>query len=220
MNRRVPLDPERLASLRTEYAEGGLDEADAGDDPLALFSQWFDEVADAGVPEPNAMALATATPDAVPSVRTVLLKGIDERGLTFYTHYTSRKGAELEANPRAAVTMLWHPLQRQVRVEGRVEHVDADESDAYFASRPRGAQVGAVASEQSRVVPDRDALQAAVDAVEAETGDADVARPPTWGGYRIVPTSFEFWQGRPDRVHDRLLFTRTGDEWVRVRLQP
>lgn len=213
------MDPERLAALRHEYAAVGLDEADAGHDPLPVVLRWLDEVADAGVPEPNAMALATATPDGVPSVRIVLLKGLDERGATFFTHYTSRKGRELEANPRAAATLLWHPLQRQVRLEGRVERLPEAESDAYFASRPRGARLGAVASHQSEPVADRAALEERLDAVTEAAGD-EVERPATWGGYLLVPDTVELWHGRRDRVHDRLLYTRTADGWDRVRLQP
>jgi pyridoxamine 5'-phosphate oxidase len=172
------------------------------------------------VGEPNAVALATATPDGVPSVRIVLAKGLDERGLTFFTHYTSRKGVELEVNPRAAATFLWHPVQRQVRLEGRVERLPAAESDAYFASRPRGARLGAVASHQSRPVADRAALEGRLAAAEEEAGDGDVERPETWGGYLLVPETIEFWHGRPNRLHDRLLFRRAGEVWDRTRLQP
>lgn len=215
-----PIDDDRLAAMRSEYTAGGLDEADAGDDPFDLLARWLADAVDAGVPEPNAMALGTATPDGRPSVRIVLMKGLDERGLTFFTHYTSRKGSELDANPRAAATLLWHPVQRQVRLEGSVQRLPAAESDAYFASRPHGAQVGAVASHQSRPVTDRRALEAQVRAAEDAAAGGEVARPSTWGGYLLVPETIEFWHGREDRVHDRLLYRRDVGGWERVRLQP
>jgi pyridoxamine 5'-phosphate oxidase len=211
---------DHLAAMRREYEGAGLDEREAGDDPLALLRRWLDEVVAAGVHEPNAIALATATPDGAPSVRIVLAKGLDERGLSFFTHYTSRKGAELEANPRAASTFLWHPVQRQVRLEGRVERLPGDESDAYFASRPRGARLGAVASHQSRPVADRVALEQQLEAVSEQAGNDEVRRPETWGGYLLVPQTIEFWHGRPNRLHDRLLYRRAGDRWDRERLQP
>ncbi|KRC66201.1 pyridoxine 5'-phosphate oxidase [Aeromicrobium sp. Root236] len=209
-----------LARMREEYAREGLDEAAAGDDPLALLGRWLNEAIDAGLHEPNAMALATATSDGRPSVRIVLLKGLDDRGLTFFTGYESRKGAELEANPRAAAVMLWHPLQRQVRVEGGVTRIDEAESDAYFGSRPRGSQVGAVASPQSRPVASREVLERRVAEVERVFDGQDVVRPPVWGGYRIALESIEFWQGRQNRLHDRLRYLRQGDGWRRDRLAP
>ena len=209
-----------LARMREEYAREGLDEGAAGDDPLALLGRWLNEAIDAGVHEPNAMALATATPDGRPSVRIVLLKGLDERGLTFFTGYESRKGAELEANPRAAAVMLWHPLERQVRVEGSVTRVAEAESDAYFHSRPRGSQVGAVASPQSRVISSREVLEQRVAEVESVFEGQEVMRPPIWGGYRIALESVEFWQGRRSRLHDRLHYVREGDGWRRHRLAP
>ncbi len=211
---------DHLAQMRREYEGAGLDESEAGADPLALLRRWIDEVVAAGVHEPNAIALATATSDGAPSVRIVLAKGLDERGLAFFTHYTSRKGVELEGNPRAAATFLWHPLQRQVRLEGPVERLPADESDAYFASRPRGARLGAVASQQSRPVADRAALEEQLRSASEEVGDDVVARPETWGGYLLVPQTIEFWHGRPDRLHDRLVYRRAGDRWDRERLQP
>lgn len=213
-------DPSRLAAMRSEYEGAGLDEAVAGHDPLALLERWLADAVDAGVPEPNAVALATATTAGVPSVRIVLVKALDERGISFFTHYTSRKGTELETNPRAAATFLWHPVQRQVRLEGRVERLPEAESDAYFASRPRGARLGAVASQQSRPVEDRAALEARLHEAADAVGDDDVPRPPTWGGYLLVPEVVEFWHGRPNRLHDRLVFRRAGDRWDRERLQP
>jgi pyridoxamine 5'-phosphate oxidase len=209
-----------LARMREEYARAGLDEAAAGDEPLGLLGRWLNEAIDAGLHEPNAMALATATPDGRPSVRIVLLKGLDERGLTFFTGYESRKGAELEANPRAAAVMLWHPLQRQVRVEGRVSRIEDAESDAYFDSRPRGSQIGAVASPQSQVIASREVLEQRVAEVSQVFEGHDVLRPPVWGGYRVALESVEFWQGRQSRLHDRLRFVRTSDGWRRDRLAP
>jgi pyridoxamine 5'-phosphate oxidase len=209
-----------LARMREEYAREGLDEAAAGDDPLALLGRWLNEAIGAGLHEPNAMALATATPDGRPSVRIVLLKGLDDRGLTFFTGYESRKGAEVEANPQAAAVLLWHPLQRQVRVEGGVTRIDEAESDAYFQSRPRGSQVGAVASPQSRVIASREVLERRVAEVEGVFAGHDVQRPPVWGGYRIALESVEFWQGRPSRLHDRLRYVRQHDGWRRDRLAP
>ncbi|MBD8606628.1 pyridoxamine 5'-phosphate oxidase [Aeromicrobium sp. CFBP 8757] len=210
-----------LARMRSEYARDGLDETTAGDDPVALFTRWIDEAVEAGVHEPNAMALATATTDGRPSSRIVLLKGFDARGLVFFTGYGSRKGRELTDNPFAAATMLWHPLQRQVRVEGAVTRVAAEESDAYFSSRPRGSQVGAAASPQSEPIADRGVLERRVADVEQAFADRDVERPEQWGGYRIAIGSIEFWQGRVGRLHDRLRYTQTADgTWTRERLAP
>jgi pyridoxamine 5'-phosphate oxidase len=209
-----------LAALRAEYAREGLDEADAGSDPVALFARWLDDAVAAGIHEPNSMALATADPSGRPSVRIVLLKGFDESGAVFYTNYDSRKGRELTVNPWASAVLLWHQLQRQVRIEGRVARVDAAQSDAYFGSRPRGAQIGAVASQQSRTIEGREALDAQVADAERTFDGRDIERPEQWGGFRIALDELEFWQGRPNRVHDRLRFTRTGGGWSRERLQP
>jgi len=209
-----------LARMRSEYARDGLDETAAGDDPVALFGRWLDEAVAADLHEPNAMALATATVDGRPSSRIVLLKGFDARGLAFFTGYDSRKGRELTANPFAAATMLWHPLQRQVRVEGRVVRLSDEESDAYFGSRPRGSQVGAVASPQSRRIASRESLERRVEEVERVFADRDVERPPVWGGYRIAIEQIEFWQGRVSRLHDRIRFTRVDGGWDRERLAP
>jgi len=209
-----------LAALRAEYAREGLDEADAGADPVDLLARWLDVAVSAGIHEPNAMALATADTSGRPSVRIVLLKGFDAAGAVFYTNYDSRKGRELLVNPWASAVLLWHQLQRQVRIEGRVERVNPEQSDAYFASRPRGAQIGAVASQQSRSVGDREALETQVADAERTFDGRDVERPEQWGGYRITLDAVEFWQGRVDRVHDRFRFTRVGDGWSRERLQP
>ncbi len=190
-------------------------------DPIAEVRRWYDEAVAAGLPEPNAMALATASPDGMPSVRIVLLKGIDDRGLQFFTNYGSRKGRELDANPRAAVTLYWQPLHRAVRVEGAVERLAEEESDAYFASRGRGSRLGAWASKQGTPIPARDVLEAALaEAAERYPGD-DVERPGYWGGYRLVPTAIEFWEGRENRLHDREHFLRAGDgSWRCEHLSP
>ncbi|EFQ82548.1 pyridoxamine 5'-phosphate oxidase [Aeromicrobium marinum DSM 15272] len=209
-----------LAGMRTDYPRDGLTEDEAGDDPIALFRRWIDDAAAADLPEPNAMALATATTDGRPSVRTVLLKGLDERGPVFYTHYDSRKGHEIDTNPRVAATMLWHPMHRQVRIEGRAHRVDPAESDAYFAGRPRASQLGACASEQSRAIEDRAALEERLAWVATAAGDDPVRRPDNWGGFRITVDSVEFWHGRSGRLHDRLLYVRTDEGWSRTRLQP
>ena len=209
-----------LAALRAEYAREGLEEDDAGSDPVALFGRWLDDAVAAGIHEPNSMALATADETGRPSVRIVLLKGFDPAGAVFYTNYDSRKGRELGVNPWASAVLLWHQIQRQVRIEGRVERVDPAQSDSYFGSRPRGAQLGAVASRQSRPIEDRDALEAQIADAEQSFGGRDVERPEHWGGFRIALDALEFWQGRADRVHDRLRYTRAGDGWSRERLQP
>jgi pyridoxamine 5'-phosphate oxidase len=188
--------------------------------PLALVKNWFDEAAASGIIEAERMALATATPDGRPSVRIVLLKGIDDEGIQFFTNYGSRKGRELDANPRAAATLYWQPLYRAARLEGAVERLSEEESDAYFASRPRGAQIGAWASAQGSVLQDRAELEGRVRAVEERFPD-QVPRPDFWGGYRLRPDAVELWQGRPDRLHDREHFLLHGDgTWRSERLSP
>jgi pyridoxamine 5'-phosphate oxidase len=188
--------------------------------PLLRVRDWFEEAAASGIIEAERMALATATPDGRPSVRIVLLKGIDEQGIRFFTNYDSRKGRELEANPRGAVTLYWQPLYRAARMEGPVERLSGEESDAYFASRPRGAQLGALASAQGAVIPDRASLEARVAELDARFPEA-VPRPEYWGGYRLRPDAVELWQGRPDRLHDREHFLLQPDgSWLSERLSP
>jgi pyridoxamine 5'-phosphate oxidase len=199
--------------------ERPLLESDVDPDPLRQFAIWFAEAGKAGMRAPEAMAVATAAPEARPSVRMVLLKGFDERGFVFFTGYESRKGGELAANPRAALLFYWDPLGRQVRIEGPVERVAESESDAYFASRPRGAQVSASVSPQSRPVSSREELEALAGELEAREGE--IPRPPGWGGYRVVPETYEFWQHRSNRLHDRLRYTRDGGgDWRIERLGP
>lgn len=212
------------ADLRTNYSRASLDEADAPDAAqgwLPLLRGWFEQAAaDPAVLEPNAIQLATADATAMPAVRTVLAKAIDERGVTFYTNHTSAKGHDLEANPRAAIVFLWLAQQRSVRLSGPVRQVDRAETEAYFATRPRESQIGAWASPQSQVVGSRAELDALVADVEARFGDGEIPAPPGWGGYLLEPESVEFWQGRQGRLHDRLRYRRTGEVWVRERLAP
>ncbi|GGD21241.1 pyridoxamine 5'-phosphate oxidase [Nocardioides daphniae] len=210
-----------LAHLRREYAETGLDEVDAADDAMVQFRRWWDDAVASGLHEPNAMVVATVSPDGRPTLRTVLMKGFDGRGFTFFTNQASRKGADLAANPACGLLFPWHPLQRQVRVEGTATRLEAAEVEAYFRQRPRGAQVGAWASPQSQSIGSREDLEAAYAREDARFGpDAEVPVPPTWGGYRVAPESIEFWQGRYARLHDRLLYTRTEQGWERIRLAP
>lgn len=205
---------------RRDYRSGVLLEKDAGGDPFALFHRWLQEAEQDGLPEHNAMMLATAGSDHV-SCRVVLLRELDARGFTFFTNYNSRKAIDLERDPRTALTFFWPAHERQVRVEGHAERITAEDSDAYFRSRPRESRVGAWASDQSREIADRDSLEAKVDRWKERLKESDVPRPGHWGGFRVVPVRIEFWQGRPDRMHDRLLYRRGADgAWTRVRLQP
>ena len=215
-----PDDPaERLAEMRRNYALAGLTEADLAGTWLEQFRRWYDQAYAAGVVEPNAMVFGTAGSSGRPSSRTVLCKGVDERGFVLYTNYRSRKGREAADNPYASLLFPWYALERQVVVNGSVERVEDVESDRYFASRPYGSRIGAGASEQSSVVESRAVLEEAR-ARLSERYPAEVPRPPHWGGLRVVPDSVEFWQGRPDRLHDRLRFRRTAEGWAVERLSP
>jgi pyridoxamine 5'-phosphate oxidase len=206
--------------LRKEYTRAGLREVDVDPDPIVQFHEWFEKVIEADLHEPNAMILATATGEGRPSARTVLLKGYDEQGFIFYTNYEGRKARELEANPTCALLFYWGELERQVRIEGRASRLSTEVSDAYFLSRPRGSRLGAWASEQSRPVEDRSVLEERVKALEAEYEGREIPRPPFWGGYRVEPEVIEFWQGRENRLHDRLVYRRSEGEWTIERLQP
>jgi len=215
----VATPPDRLAAMRRSYELGGLAEDDLAPTWHEQLRRWLD---DAQVLEDaTAMVLATAAADGMPSARSVLLKGLDERGLTFFTHRDSRKGRELAANPRATVVFPWYRLERQVLVSGTVEELDNATGDAYFASRPRGSQLGALASPQSQVVASRAVLEEARDALAARYPEGTpVPRPPRWGGYRLVPVTAEFWQGREDRLHDRLRFRAQDGAWIVERIAP
>jgi pyridoxamine 5'-phosphate oxidase len=200
--------------------EAGLPDAAEGTDPIELFGLWFDAARESGILLPEAMTLATATPDGVPSARMVLLKGVGDDGFVFFTNYGSQKARELDTNPRAALCFHWAVLQRQVRVAGTVERVGEAESAEYFATRGRGSQLGAWASRQSQVLASRDDLEDRMRRVEADFEDGEVPLPPFWGGYRLTPERIEFWQGRADRLHDRLRFQRDGTSWAAQRLYP
>ena len=205
--------------MRNEYMRASLDEADAAADPLTQFQRWFDEAVRAELPTPNAMTLATVAADGAPGARIVLLKGADQHGFVFYTSYQSRKGRELAANPRAVLVFHWIELEREVRIEGAVEKTSAAESDDYFSSRPLGSRHAAIASPQSAVVANRAELETRYAEVANNQGD-EPARPAQWGGYRLTPVAVEFWQGRRNRLHDRLLYTRAGERWTVSRLAP
>jgi pyridoxamine 5'-phosphate oxidase len=208
-----------ISEMRKEYSAGGLSESQAGENPLALFHQWFDLAVSLKLDEPNAMTLATVSPDGQPSARMVLLKHLDH-GFCFFTNYNSRKAQEIDANPRAALVFWWYGMERQVRVEGVLEKVSAEQSDEYYRERPVGSRLGAWASPQSSVIAGREILEAEQAALKARFAEGDIPRPPHWGGYRLLPQVIEFWQGRPSRLHDRIRFTKNGDGWRRERLAP
>ena len=209
-----------IADLRKDYSHASLSEADVDPDPLRQFSTWFHQALDAGIPEANAMSVATVGDDGRPSSRILLIKDFDSDGFTWFTNYASRKGRELQAHPYAALLFHWVELERQVRIEGRVERLPDAQSDAYFQSRPLQSRLGALASAQSEPIADRLLLEQQFAEAEAEFGD-EPTRPAHWGGYRLVPDRVEFWQGRPSRLHDRILYTRQTDgAWRRERLQP
>ena len=209
-----------IGERRREYQRAQLDESTVSPDPIVEFARWMEEAVKAKVDEPEAMTLATATPDGVPSARMVLLRGFDERGFVFFTDYRSQKGLELTGNPWAALVFHWSELERQVRISGPVSPTEREESEAYFSTRPRGSRIGAWASHQSQVIPSRRQLDDRVAELESKYPGEDIPLPPHWGGFRLRPTAVEFWQGRASRLHDRLRYVRDGDGWRIERLSP
>ena len=212
--------PLSIADLRREYSHARLDESSVSAEPVAQFAKWFEEAVAAKVMEPNAMTLATATRAGVPSARIVLLKGVDEKGLVFFTDYRSQKGTELERNPEAALVFHWPELERQVRITGSTERVGKAESESYFRTRPRASRLSAWVSHQGQVVKNRQEIEARVPEVEAKYPGDDIPLPPYWGGFRLTPRTFEFWQGRESRLHDRIHYVRDGERWRLERLSP
>ena len=212
--------PISVADLRREYARARLDEANVSRDPITEFARWFEEAVKAEVQEPNAMTLATAGPDGTPSARIVLLKGFDQRGFVFFTDFRSQKGRQLERNARAALVFYWPELERQIRITGATATVGREESEAYFRSRPRGSRISAWVSHQSQVIENRKQLEDRVPEVELKYPGDEVPLPPYWGGFRVTPSSVEFWQGRTSRLHDRIRYLRDGERWRIERLSP
>jgi pyridoxamine 5'-phosphate oxidase len=210
----------QIAHLRHEYVSQPFNESQVAGDPVTQFKKWFDEAALSEQPDAEAMTLSTATIDGRVDARIVLLKGCDDRGFVFFTNYESRKSREIMANPRVALTFYWHALHRQVRIEGLAEKVTSEESEEYFQTRPRGSQIGAWASPQSEEIVDREALERRVDVIETRFKDRPISCPPFWGGYRVKPEMVEFWQGRENRLHDRILYTLGDNGWRISRLAP
>ena len=209
-----------LHQMRQEYAAGSLNETNMPHNPMEVFNVWLDFAINSGLTEPNAMTVATAAADGKPSARVVLLKEVNDNGFVFFTNYMSRKGRELIVNPEVAIVFDWHNLERQVRVEGRAEKLSSEESEAYFNERPEDAKIGAWASPQSKIVKDREELEKHLEEIEEQFEDMPVHRPSHWGGYLIRPSVIEFWQGRPSRMHDRIVYYKTEDGWTMHRLAP
>lgn len=209
-----------LWRIGEQYVGEPLEPTACDPDPFVEIRRWFAVAVGGGINTPNAMTLATVDERGRPAARIVLLKEIDDRGFVFYTNYDSRKGRDLAAHPSAALVLFWEPLHRQIRIEGSIERVTPEDSDAYFASRPRGSQLGAIASPQSMIIPNREVLEDRVAALAEQHGDASPARPANWGGYRVVPDMVELWQGQPSRLHDRVRYRRVDDAWTRDRLAP
>jgi len=215
------MNQEQLENLREEYKTASLSEADSKDDPIKQFELWFNEAIEAKVAESNAMTLSTATTDGRPSARIVLLKGIHENGFVFYTNYLSRKGKEITKNPLGSLTFFWPAMERQIRVEGTIEKASKELSDRYFQSRPKDSQIGALASPQSQEIADRETLEKKWSELEAEYAGKTIPKPSFWGGYILRPRLIEFWQGRPSRLHDRILYKKIDNKnWKKVRLAP
>ena len=214
------MGPDRLLNLRTDYESAGLTRSELTEDPFDLFAGWFSDALESGLVEPHAFILATADRRGRPAARTVLVREMDSRGIVFYTNYGSRKGGELAENPRAAAVFLWMPLHRQVRIEGRVEKVAGTQSDAYFSGRPPGSRLSAAASPQSKAVPSRAWLEERMEEIRRRHPGGDVPRPAEWGGYRLAPDYYEFWRGRPNRLHDRFEYRLRDGAWVTERLAP
>jgi len=209
-----------IADIRKEYMRESLSEGDVELDPFLQFTRWWKEAVGSDITEVNAMTLATCNKEGMPSARTVLLKDYDKSGFVFFSNYESRKAKDIDENPQASLLFFWKELERQVRIEGRIEKVDATESDSYFHSRPEGSRIGAWASPQSRVVSSRDVIEEDVRRYQAAFEQAPIPRPPHWGGYRVIPVHIEFWQGRPSRLHDRILYSIEADSWKISRLAP